>query len=293
MNESLKPSKHFLIRGGIAVALLIIILTVQAGWFKKLFNKKNKGVTPVTVGDIIGADTNNNGLSDWEEKLWGLDPTVLYTNGVPNSQIIADKKKVMGITEPTSDQPLDDTDRLARELFTLTSALGQSDEVDDQTLAAIAAKLGSSVEIKQVNNQYSLKDIQTVQTNVSTLTTYHNSLAKVYSHYDVNTPDIEVLATAIQNEDPTSLSQLSNSAKTYQNLAKEMKGMKVPIGLVQDHVSMMNSYSGIATSFSYLTQLNDNSIAALVGVAIYRNYITKLNNSVNSMSAYLNQYGIL
>ncbi len=293
--QSSRPSKQFIKRGAIAIGIVAVVLIVQTAWFQRLVFKREKSAVVVseTVGDIVGKDSNGNKIPDWEEKLWGLDPTVLYTNGTSNAEIIAAKKKALGITDSMSTEPTDDTDRLARELFTLTAALGQSDEVDDQTLQAISAKLAASVDIKQVSNTYTLKDIQTVQTSIPTLTSYRTSMRNIIGKYDANTPDIEVLATALQNEDQTGLPQLKASATTYQKLAKELARVKVPVGLAQDHLGIVNSFSGIATSLTYMTEINDNSIAALVGVAVYKKYSLKLNTSLVNMNNYLATYGIL
>lgn len=290
-----RPSKQFLKRGAIAIGILAIILVVQTTWFRHIFTKKSSSpiVASTTVGDLVTKDTNGNGIADWEERLWGLDPTVLYTNGVSNESIIAGKKKSLGVANTTSDANLDDTDRLARELFTLTAALGQSDEVDSATLRTIAAKLGSSVDIRAVSNQYSLKDLQTVQTTIASLTKYRTSMQAVIKKYDVNTPDIEVLATALQNEDYSGLPQLTQSAVIYQRLAKELTAVPTPIGLATNHLSIINGFSGIATSFTYMRELDDNSLKALVGVAVYKNYANKLAIATSQMNDYLIQYGIL
>lgn len=288
-----RPSKQFIKRGAIVLGIVVVLLIVQTSWFRALFNKKPlSSIETKTVGDIVGEDTNGNGIPNWEEKLWGLDPTELYTNGVPNKEIIEGKRAALGI-QSNSNADLDDTDRIARELFTLTSALGQSDEVDATTLQSIAATLGDSVDIKAVTNHYTLKDIQTIQTTMQNLGSYAATLKKTIIKYDTQTPDIEVLATALQNEDPSGLPQLSQSATIYQKLAKDLVAIKVPLGLAQDHLALTNSFAGIATSLIYMTELNDNSLKALVGVAIYNNYSAKLTTATTNINGYLTGYGIL
>lgn len=294
MSDSIiRPSKQFIIRGSIAIAIIVILLVVQSAWFKNLFHKKAaQSPKAVTVGDVIDSDSNGNGIPDWEEKLWGLDPTVLYTNGVSNKEIIEEKKKALGVSD-TTDQNLSDNDRLARELFTLTSALGQSDQVDDQTLQAIAAKLGSSIDIKQVSNHYSLKDVQTVSTTSLSLKTYSTTMTKLLSNYDTNTADIDVIINALQTGDTSRLSELSDTATAYTQIAKKMMGIKVPVGVADYHLAIANGFAGIAQSFTYLQQMNDSDVTSLVGVAIYKTYNEKIANALASMRAYFTRYGIL
>ena len=288
-----RPSKQFIKRGSIAIGIVALILIVQTAWFQKLvFHREKNQVVSQTVGDYVGKDTNGNGVADWEERLWGLDPSVLYTNGVPNAQIIEQKKKSLGVQEANS-EPLDDTDRLARELFTLTAALGQSDDIDKQTLADIATKLGNSVDIKEVNNQYSLKDLTVVPTTQASLQTYHDRLKAAFLKYNLNTPDIEILANALDTEDTSQLEQLKQTEVVYRSIAKDIKAIPVPVGLASADLNLVNSFAGIGISMTYMTELDDNSLAALVGLAIYKNYNTKLTTATTAITAYFTQYGIL
>ncbi len=39
MTQAFRPSKQFLIRGGMATLIVAIILIVQTDWFRALFNK--------------------------------------------------------------------------------------------------------------------------------------------------------------------------------------------------------------------------------------------------------------
>src|SRR5690348_17285703 len=105
MKEEFRPSKQFLIRGGIATGIVALILIVQTDWFRALFNKPPLPPTTSdkTVGEFIAKDSNGNGIADWEEKLWGLDPTALYTNGVPNKQIIEEKKHALGVSDKNAE----------------------------------------------------------------------------------------------------------------------------------------------------------------------------------------------
>ena len=134
------PSKKFLIRGAIAASIVATILIVQTPWFLNLFKKKEEArkeaLSNATVGELVGKDSNNNGIADWEERLWGLDPTKLTTNGVANKTIIEQKRKQLGGTDDT---PLNENDRLARDLFMVASAVGQEGVATTGTLYGASA----------------------------------------------------------------------------------------------------------------------------------------------------------
>lgn len=295
MNEH-RPSKQFLIRGGIAIGIVAIVLAVQTDWFQKLFTKNSNEENienTLTVGDVIDKDSNGNGIPDWEEKLWGLDPSVLYTNGVPNSQIIEDKKRALGVTGIVDESTLNETDRLSRELYTLATALGQSGDVDTATLEQIAASFGSSIDTNRVQNQYSVKDIQTIKTTSQSLNAYTKQLTTILARYDQNQADIDVVITAVETGDETGLAELETTQTQYRALAQELKAVPVPIGIALYHLNMINGITGIADSFTFIQQLSENGIGALIGVATYREYSTMFDTAALEMAQYLTDYGIL
>lgn len=292
--QSLRPSKQFIVRGSIAVGVVVIILVVQTAWFRNLFHKKPVSTITdkTTVGDVLTHDTNGNGIADWEEKLWGLDPTVLYTNGVPNKQIIENKKKALGASDSNA-TPTNDTDRLARELYTLTLALGQSKEIDQQILDQISAKIGASVDVKQVSAHYSVKDLTTIKTSDQSLRAYYAGMTKIVSKYRNNTKDIDIVIEALTTGNTEHLPELTTNAETYLSFSKDMRGLPVPIGLAPQHLALMNSIAGIAESLPYLAQINDNAVASLVGISLYKEYNTRMVKSLAEIQDYLTKYGIL
>ena len=232
------PSKQFIIRGTIAIGIVVIVLVVQTNWFHTLINKNDAApVAPsTTVGDILDQDSNGNGITDWEEKLWGLDPAVLYTNGVPNRQIIEEKKRSLGVT-PIDTATMNETDKLSRELFTLATALGQSGDVDNQTLSQIAGGFGSSIDTNLVRNTYSAKDIQTIKTTAQSLTTYTNNLKAVLKKYDKGQAEVDVIVNAVQNGDESGLAELETTSTLYRSLAKELIGLKIGRASCRERVS--------------------------------------------------------
>ncbi len=289
------PSKQFIIRGSIAIGVIIIVLVVQTDWFRGLFNKKPlEKIDPnATVGDLVTKDTNSNGIVDWEEKLWGLDPTVLYTNGVSNKQIIEDKKRSLGINDADNAQPENETDKLARELYGMTLALGQSEEVDQETLARIAAKIGGSVDTRHPTVTYSIKDLRTVPTTTASLRAYYSSMTAIAEKYADKTSEMDAITAAIDVGDTTRLPELLEDAKIYAQYAKDMKAVSVPVGIELPHLKLLNAVAGIGTTLPSLTEFDDNAIASLIGIAVFREYSIQLDAATNDMREYLTKYGIL
>lgn len=295
MPESFRPSKQFLIRGGIATGIVVIVLLVQTHWFSKLFHHTKTSSLPptTTVGDIVNKDSNGNGIPDWQERLWGLDPTVLYTNGKSNAEIIKEKKTALGVTNPADGAPTNETDAIAQKLFGITTALSQNQDIDDTTLQNIANELGSSIDVNAVSNKYSLRNIHTVSTTAASLKAYNKNLTTIMGQYDLSQNDIGVIVNAAETGDYGQLPELAPIGVSYINVAKKLSAISVPVGVAQYHLDIINSFSGMATAFTYLMQMQDNGTQALVGVAFYKVYSLRGQSALYDLHTYLVNYGIL
>jgi hypothetical protein len=297
MSESFRPSKQFLIRGAIAIGIVAVILIVQTGWFQRIFTSKKAIPATKTVTSTLGAittkDCNGNGIPDWEESLWGLDPCVLYTNGQSNADIIKQKQEALGVSSAATSAPTNQTDAIAQQLFSITTALSENQDVDDATLQKIAEQLGSSVSVTSVSDKYYLRDIHTVPTTAKSLTAYDSTVVSLIGKTDITGDDIQIIIQAAQTGDYSQLPQLTPIGQSYDALAKQLTAVPVPIGVAEYDLDLINGLSGMATSFSYLTQMSDNGTQALVGIALYKVDNNRAATAIINLRAYLVKYGIL
>lgn len=293
MQENFKPSKQFLIRGGVAVITLTLILIIQTDWFRALFNKQPlPPISPnTTIGELTAKDTNGNGITDWEEKLWGLDPTALYTDGVPNKTIIEQKKLALGITDST--EPENETDALARELFSITAALGDSGQLTDEELATVGERLADSVEFGNTVNTYSLKDVRTVSTTTTSLNAYYNNFSTLAAKHADMGSEIETFVQALETGDTSSLYSFSMIQNDYDRYARELIALEVPIGVQKTHLDITNSIYGLSMAVKYMGEFADNGANALAGVTLYKIHDARLVLATNELHAYFVKYGIL
>jgi hypothetical protein len=297
MAESSRPSKQFIIRGSIAIGIVGLILLSQTGWFLNLFHKKEKFVpkpSSVVLNNLLTQDCNHNGIPDWEERLWGLDPCVLYTDGKSNAEIIKEKKEALGVTDDTTGSPENQTDAIAQELFSITTALSQNQDVSDADLQNVADQLGASVNVSSVSNKYSLKDIHTVATSPASLVKYYESLTGIIKKYsDSNDQDITIIINAAETGDYSQLPQLTQTGRDYTSIAQQISALSVPYGVTGYDLDIINSFSGMATSFTFLQQMQNNGTQALVGVALYKIYSTRGDTAFYNLQDYLTKYGII
>jgi hypothetical protein len=288
-----KPSKTFIIRASVISGFLLLVLLSQTNWAKRLFNKdkNNTDAATTTVGEVVGKDSNGNGIPDWEERLWGLDPTVLYTEGVSNKEIIEQKKRSLGLTG--TDSTVNETDKLARELFSLTTALGQSGNADAETLKKIGEKLGESTDTKQITNHYSYKDIHPTSTTRKSLTEYHSNVMKIVASFDQSSADMNTVINSLEAGDFSAIGQLDTTQTQYRQVAGQLAALRVPLGVAGYHLSIINGLYGMSDAFGYLKQIDDNAVQGITGITIYKTFALQYQTAVNDLSDYLTQYGIL
>lgn len=296
MKSSNLPSKQFIIRGSIATAVVAILLIVQTDWFRGLFNKNPLPKitdSDAKVSDVLSKDTNGNGIPDWEEELWGLDPAALYTNGTPNKELILQKKKALGMQPNTFSGTMNTTDAVAQQLYTITSALGQSEEIDTETLKRVAETVGDGTAIEQISNHYSIDALTIVPTTITSLTNYHSAMSATIATFNTENDDIARVISALETGDMTQIETLTTTSTEYRRIAQSIRAIPVPVGIAQYHLNILNGFYGIADSFSVISKLTNNSLSGLAGIAAYKKYNQLLEEALFEEHRYFIQYGIL
>lgn len=289
------PSKQFIKKGAVATTIVVVILLMQTSWFKEKFIKKDSPIVAgnQTIKELVEKDSNKNGISDWEEKLWGLDPTVLYTGGSSNKSIVENKKSQLNIKSSGSEGgPIDSSDKLAREVFALAATLGQSDEIDDETLRKIASKMGDEVKAKS-SIIYTVKDIKSVPTTNESLDKYTSDILKIVENFNKEVGDIDILIKSVEIGDFSDMAKLVETSKKYKSYAKSVLVISVPIGLLDYHIDFLNSLNGFAESFYYLSKIEDDSLNGIIGLSLYKAYNEKVSVSLFNLEVYLSKYGII
>lgn len=291
--SSYLPSKRFLIRGGVATLIVALILLSQTNWFLSLFGKEKKGLILTgneTVGQIVGKDSNGNGIPDWEEQLWGLDPTKLSTNGVSHVALIKERRAQL---QAEDSAPLNETDRLARELFSVATALGQSGVGTGEGLDRIGQEIGKNTPTPNTTPHYALSNIRTVTTTGAALVTYKRDLTKILRTYSATLPEIELIIESIETGNTDQLATLNKTVAYYRSLSSQLLSLKVPQSISGYHLDMTNSAYGLANAFEKMTQLEDNSIVSLVGFAEYRYFTEQMDSATGAITTFLSEYDIL
>lgn len=288
------PSKQF------TSSLIIIIIIISFGFLVKwLFgvvkdsinSKKGGGaVEVVTIGDVIQEDSNNNGIPDWEEYIWGLDPT---KNGPENKAFILAKKKTLAesgdLATDESGRKITDNEMLSRSLLATILTLESSGGVDDESIKNISEVIGSEIIAEELPDQYVLQDLNVVSTSDESEIKYHNDFTSIYNNYiekDIGT-EITLISIGLANGDTQSLRAAKTIALYYKDFASEISKIEIPSSVSNQHLQIINDLVKVADSLDGLTMSLADPMLGMKSAVLYNKYSEDLVKKLDEITSIL------
>lgn len=287
------PSKKF-----ITILLLIIVFIVlffairgTISFFKNKKGGDNNGeAIKMTVGGLIQKDGNNNGIADWEEYLWGLDP---YKNGPENKEFILAKKKTLeqnGVISIADDsKQITDNEILSREFFATIISLQQTGEISQESLDSVAQAVGQRIEATPIPDIYR-SDMLTIQNDSAAANQkYHEALSDLINSYenaDIGS-ELILVAQGLNTKDPQALYAAKTVALAYRSFGNDLIKIAVPRSLTQTHLSLANNYEKTAQSIEGLTKMLNDPIAGMSSIINYKKYSDMIAVDLEKLSKIL------
>ncbi|MEI8130340.1 MAG: hypothetical protein WCG55_02430 [bacterium] len=285
------PSKKFsIIIGTCIVVILAIFIATSYFGSKSSFNKNPGEFNLVsysgTLNQAISQDSNNNGIPDWEESLWGLDPK---GDGAANKKIIESKKAQNAIKTDDSNLPTP-TDIFTREFMSTVLALRQSGNLTPDALTKVAQTIGNDVDNKHANPvTYSMSDLTVVSTGTQKeKTAYQNALKNLISEYnnvDLGS-ELNIISDSLNQNNSGSLKLLQPIAEAYISLAKKMVALKTPIEISQSALALANSTAEMGQTLIHIENLYTDTIHGMVSLDDYVKASDEADRATATISSY-------
>ncbi len=285
------PSKTFAsVIGLLILGLIIIVVLSSIFGSKKFFNRGSLKAhidSEGTVGDVITRDSNNNGITDWEETLWGLDPK---GDGTENKKAIDAKKLAQNIPLAPEKTPeeLTQTETFSQDLLSTILALNQAGALNEGAINTLAETIGGSVDAKHADvKTYVLADLHTSTTSTAKAT-YKTALKKVIDGYDaVNFGDeLSIIATGLGSGGAGQLSTLDTYITAYANLSKQVLALTTPTEIAPIALQFINSSAKMSASLAQVRDFYTDVLAGMVGLDDY----TKAKDESDKASLQLAKY---
>jgi len=279
--------------------------------FKNEANQMN-GLTyrgTETIEELTNKDTDLDGVLDWEEGLWGTDPTKKDTNGdgvsdgVEVAKVKGNSDSGLAYGQP-EEENLTETEKFSRELFSTVVTLNQTGGLDQETVDILSTNLAEQIKNPTLRKVFSYSDIKTTNDN-SVLATqnYSNSLDAVFKKYPtlfingyegivipIGLTFAGVFQTFLENgEDLNVLTQLNPTIKDLQGIIDGMAKMTVPNGLLVLHLEAINALERIAENLSDLKLIENDTILAMGAANKFAENIDLLESSINKLQTAIKQ----
>lgn len=286
MNKYL-PSKQFITRVIILVVLIVIAISVYniGSFIKGKFGTKNPTAL-VVKPEVIQKDTNNNGIPDWEESLWGLNPS---SDGVANKEFIMAKREALARENgggTTENQQLSENETLSREFFSIIMSLQESGNLDETSMKSIGDTIGQKITATPLKDIYNMSMLSTIKANPATTNTYFDKLSVLINSYknkDIG-KELTFISVGLTHSDPQALDEAKDAADAYRSFGKDLMKIQVPNTLSLTHLSLANNYEKVAESIDDMSIMLDDPIAGMKAIINYKKYTDGIVTDINTLS---------
>lgn len=251
-----------------------------------------------TVEDLISRDTDLDGAPDWEEGLYGTDPTKKDTNddGISDDVEISRRRGQSGTDEFGSlanGEGLSQTDQFSRELFSTVAALNQAGAIDQSTVDKLSDSLIGKIQNSENQKVFLYSDLKIVKGDmVQTIRNYNNALNNIYDKYPTKYGAIDVLYKLVIDEDnfdESALMELDHVIKQTNGIINEMVKMSVPESLAILHLSLLNELQKFSGDLSSIKLYDADPVIAVGSISKYEADVTNLESAASNLTKAINQ----
>ncbi len=291
------PSKQFVKIIGTAVLLALLIFI-----FGKILNKKtvwqnssSEAFASVAESeDFFSLDTDEDGLYDWEEALWGTNPSLKDTDGdgLDDKKYVENKRKEVDFDETYKSNPNNETEVFAKQFFTTASVLNQNGSFNQDTVDQFSQGIGQSIENFSLKDKYTMSDLKIGNTSVDQ---YKKDVSDIYARLGkLETSELTLLAYILENpEDKYGLDELGKYLSFSEGLIKGLLGTKVPNSNVGLHLSYINNLDKMSEIMKSVFFLEEDPLKVATYFSKYDEYSEKLLNDINAFKKYFSTNGVI
>lgn len=287
------PSNNF-IKKALYIALLVLIfILIQSVIYPKLKQAFNLKRIPkdATIQTLVDADSDADGVPNWEESIWGTDPNKKDSDndGVSDFDFIQSKKMSLGELE------VNETVLISRDVMQVLLAMIDNGVATDEAISELSKIASEGIIKPEITDTFDRSSLNIVSTNKSNSTAYYNSFRSAYNTFsNSKAPDeFLLLAVAISSESDEQFLDMDQTIQKYQNFLNSLARLKVPSEAVDAHLSFINSLSSIIASLEKSKELFSNSVIGVNGIAELRLSHTKLDQSTDQLGAFFRQQGLI
>lgn len=263
------------ISGKIVAATLFSVVLLGFATWKVLpqyvgFGKESMSVSSASETSVYTADTDADGVKDWEEILLGLNPDNPDSNGdgISDGEAVAQARKAF--EENTNAQIINasttQTDLLAREIFGAYIQSKQQDAFDTESFDFIIAQATNSQFANSYNEQHVLDDLNiSADTSAESARAYETAFQQaLLTVTEIGEYELATYGRAIETGNEAEFQKLATAAGIYDQIAEDLLKITVPKDGAQELLDLVNSFKRFADVLRTMTTTPEDPILSFV-----------------------------
>jgi len=294
------PSKKFLKWMGWAVGVVIVLFLIgnfiqgRREIFQSEFKKNNQdGRLDITLGEIVARDTDSDGLLDWEESLWKLDPKNPDSDGdgiLDGKEAEILRQELNAGAEITGQEPTSNpttTENFAKELLVTVVALQQSGNLTAENLQEITNSFEKEIKNSERPAMYDSSDLKIGEDNEGTVSGYVVGINKIMKKYPIKDEGVSaIIEKALAEDSAEDLNKIDPFIKKYQSMSKELLALVIPPAAITAHLQLTNSVYNLSDDFQSMKTVYDDPIRAFLAIIQHEKTLEELRLALASISSY-------
>ena len=316
------PSKNFLI--ALSVAVIVVVVSIIFVYWKPSVTKytndnlvADSNVSSSTINSL-NIDSDNDGLPDWKENLYGTDPHNSDTDGdgTPDGQEVAENRDPLKAnTAPKGQEPndkidptiiadnqkifddyekLNATEKLARDLVSnVIASQPVSGSMDQNSSDSILNQALSELPEKNYTGKTKLTDLNLLPTDSSNLLKNFLAYQKNFAGTAAKLvpligTDLDIINLYVSTASTTAKLQMTKLTKKYQAIVDELIKMPVPIitgGQITNlHLTIINDLEKIIAIDTNIVNSGNDPISIFSNISNYNNATQELFTTLTTVS---------
>jgi hypothetical protein len=297
---SFLPSSKFIF------SLLFLIIIVAGISFGARYKQKKQARDILTAAEIrinnanvLVDDTDNDGLLDWEEALWGLNPIDADTDGdgitdkeevdayksrLGNTPVSLDAGQTTGSLSLEDLQNLTQSDVLARQVYATLAIAESNGEVPDQAKADISQAIQQQVQQPLITESLGIDSLIVVPTNEANFVAYTQKITPLLAELPLNATTIASFITTLEKQGDMSVYR--PIADEYRKMHETAKALPTPQNAVAVHLSFVNVTENLARAFEILTNPDADPILTFQAFLQLETLLENFDASIRDFGTY-------
>lgn len=292
-----------LVIAGVLVGGAYVIST--PGWKPFKANVANAASTQELLQSYAKKDSDGDGLPDWEEALYGTDPSNAHSvsAGLTDSEAVDQgliKPKFSSTTTDTSSATTQTdvpgsiagdntvTAQFSQALF--SKYLQQSNgtpPTQDQVAQYVQSAIQDLVNTHQTQNAYSVGNISVSGSGPDALTTYAGKVENAFASNAASTAqsELDYFADAVEQNDTSALTSVAAIGKAYTATAQAFVKIPAPTEAATAHLAVANALARLGSDITDMSTLSNDPLRAYLGLEEYQADSQSLVDSLTAMHA--------